>query len=131
MFLLGNKLYSVFLFGIIYSVCRVFDFTGRVVVVLSWVWIILDHLAFVWHIYSYIYTLWRGRIYRLLCCPCPLGGTKPNPEAPTITPLDSIGPSVGGSGNTTGPTYKKNIINKYCLIKSLHEFIMVNATFSF
>lgn len=31
------------------------------------------------------------------------GGTNPNPEAPITTPDDSIGPSVGGIGNTTGP----------------------------
>lgn len=47
---------------------------------------------------------WHGYVYlRLLCCACPLGGTNPNPDAPTMTPLDSIGPSVGGSGKTTGP----------------------------
>lgn len=32
------------------------------------------------------------------------GGTNPYPDAPTITPDDSTGPSAGGDGNCTGPT---------------------------
>lgn len=31
------------------------------------------------------------------------GGTNPYPDAPTITPDDSTGPSAGGIGNCTGP----------------------------
>lgn len=68
------------------------------------------------------------KIYRLLWWDdCPFGGTNPNPDAPTITPLDSTGPSAGGSGNTTGPEkiYKYFVSVQKNLYKYLEKLFMI------
>jgi len=48
------------------------------------------------------------RLKVLLCC----GGTKPKPEAPTTTPLDSSIASGGEGGNTTGPAMHNSKENR-------------------
>ncbi|MDE5065424.1 hypothetical protein OZD62_00375 [Wolbachia endosymbiont of Drosophila seguyi] len=45
----------------------------------------------------------RLKRFALLCW----GGTKPYPEAPTTTPLDSSTASGGEGGNTTGPAIEQ------------------------
>lgn len=46
-----------------------------------------------------------------------LGGTNPYPDAPTITPDDSTGPSAGGDGNCTGPDSDERMIWKINQLK--------------
>lgn len=55
----------------------------------------------------------RGWIQKkfLLCGDC--GGTKPKPEAPTTTPLDSTGALAGEAGKTTGPNRAENWANQH------------------
>lgn len=47
---------------------------------------------------------WFNENFRVISLLCALGGTNPNPEAPTTTPL--VSPLSGGEGGkTTGPGF--------------------------
>lgn len=52
----------------------------------------------------------------------PPAGTKPKPLAPATTPLVSMGPSVGGFGNVTGPVQASTWIILFLKILNIHEW---------